>query len=361
MVAKKNLEEDELVLQSNLLAACALEGHTANLCGACYKISATPLQFRCPRCKQVYFCNAACQNNVDGDHAMSCLALRKWKGGSKLDSQKVSLLRLLLQVYVACFKFVPAGKKVNATTALAKLRCLHFHEEAWDASERKVWQKPFAFFLQAWRSAKVPWTPSIKDLRADIGRIECNVFSLYEDASGALVGHAVYPSVGIALNHSCAPNCYADDKGVKVLKFFATHNGRGVASARAVSAGEELCISYVDVKMPVGSRRRALKEQYHFECKCAKCEDDINWDFRKSLLRSRLHPLAFTCLKRSSKCQGDDGPEAECSQSKEVGPETGSKRQRRMSDVKSIVLSKLTSVPLTQVLEVLVPRGLSPR
>ena len=44
-----------------------------------------------------------------------------------------------------------------------------------------------------------------------------------------------------------------------------------------MSAGEELCISYIDelesASMTTEARREKLEEDYRFRCTCQRCED----------------------------------------------------------------------------------------
>lgn len=66
-------------------------------------------------------------------------------------------------------------------------------------------------------------------------------------------------------NHSCTPNCeqsWDDDKSEEHI----------YASAD-ISAGEELCISYVDVRAPRDERLHKLQDTYRFECQCSACKD----------------------------------------------------------------------------------------
>ncbi|KAJ3196543.1 hypothetical protein HK101_008552 [Irineochytrium annulatum] len=94
------------------------------------------------------------------------------------------------------------------------------------------------------------------------------------------IGRALYPSASF-FNHACEPNVEAvqigrdrpapdapEDVDVDVaLLTFRT--------MRAVKAGEELCISYVDGDEAVASRRGRLKDDYYFECRCARCEAEV--------------------------------------------------------------------------------------
>ncbi|CEM23205.1 unnamed protein product [Vitrella brassicaformis CCMP3155] len=65
-----------------------------------------------------------------------------------------------------------------------------------------------------------------------------------------------------SFNHSCVPNC-----AVGSLKEDSTLT---VTTLREISAGEELCISYIDCSLPLASRQEKLMH-YLFVCECPKC------------------------------------------------------------------------------------------
>ena len=81
------------------------------------------------------------------------------------------------------------------------------------------------------------------------------------------------------INHSCAPNAevWPSRDG--------SHEARLVAR-RAIAAGDEVTISYIDANQRAGvrERRRELCE-YGFVCACAKCEAEAGWQRR---LRPRV-------------------------------------------------------------------------
>ena len=47
-------------------------------------------------------------------------------------------------------------------------------------------------------------------------------------------------------------------------------------AARDIEPGEELCISYISLDETVGQRQTNLKENWFFDCICARCQDDGN-------------------------------------------------------------------------------------
>lgn len=76
-------------------------------------------------------------------------------------------------------------------------------------------------------------------------------------------GVALYPHVAL-LNHSCAPNC-------EVVWAHPSSALASVVTTRGIEAGEELSISYVDVRLGTRERRGALERRYGFRCDCGRC------------------------------------------------------------------------------------------
>mmetsp|Transcript_61898 Transcript_61898/g.200568 ORF Transcript_61898/g.200568 Transcript_61898/m.200568 type:complete len:226 (+) Transcript_61898:280-957(+) len=64
-------------------------------------------------------------------------------------------------------------------------------------------------------------------------------------------------------NHSCDPNCEGS--------WNEACGERRIYASRDVTAGEELCIFYSDVRAPWEERREELLLRYGFGCHCAAC------------------------------------------------------------------------------------------
>lgn len=74
-------------------------------------------------------------------------------------------------------------------------------------------------------------------------------------------GSGLFPLVS-KFNHSCAPN---------VTMEFADSNTVFALASRDIRAGEEMTISYVDLRLDLEDRKRELHE-YFFDCRCGVCE-----------------------------------------------------------------------------------------
>eukprot|EP00644_Phytophthora_capsici_P011718 jgi/Phyca11/572938/estExt2_Genewise1.C_PHYCAscaffold_500272 len=92
------------------------------------------------------------------------------------------------------------------------------------------------------------------------GEEEC--YALDEDFVG-VEGTALFSGI-CTMNHSCDPNCT-----VLYTKDGAAH----VFAVQDIGAGEELCISYIDVDQEVNEREECLRE-YQFVCHCDRCNEE---------------------------------------------------------------------------------------
>ena len=99
-----------------------------------------------------------------------------------------------------------------------------------------------------------------------MGRLACNSLTMYgpSEACEELqeVGVAVSASVAM-FNHDCEPSVdwILDEDGCIIVK-----------TLRDVTRGTELCLSYVDVRLPAPVRRHRLRRCFFFDCSCRACE-----------------------------------------------------------------------------------------
>lgn len=82
------------------------------------------------------------------------------------------------------------------------------------------------------------------------------------------------------LNHDCSPN-------IKVVISPNRYEGLKVYSSRNIRGGEELYTSYVSPSHTLQQRRRELRVNWGFICKCHKCENDLSFQQRRKSSSSR--------------------------------------------------------------------------
>ena len=98
----------------------------------------------------------------------------------------------------------------------------------------------------------------------------------------------MYP-IGALLNHACTPNvCITFTRSQQVGRCAGARMRAGrticterscwlggpnqsVRAIRDIAAGEELCISYVDLAHATAERQGHLLRQYGFQCACDRC------------------------------------------------------------------------------------------
>jgi hypothetical protein len=104
-------------------------------------------------------------------------------------------------------------------------------------------------------------------------------------------GQGIY-TVGACMNHSCEPNVYVSyskDNDEELV----------VVAHKAIPAGAELCISYIDEDADVEERQAQLWHHYRFHCRCGKC-------VRELAARAASPPPKPLCPKRTSRGRAKD-------------------------------------------------------
>jgi len=112
-----------------------------------------------------------------------------------------------------------------------------------------------------------PYLATSEMVRAVLARDPGNVFGMYEmndEGDSEMLGWCMYVSASY-FNHDCAPNVRKERAGRKLL-FYTT---------RDVALGEELCISYIDLKDDVIERRKQLSANWYFDCVCNRCKKEL--------------------------------------------------------------------------------------
>lgn len=98
-----------------------------------------------------------------------------------------------------------------------------------------------------------------------MGQLCCNSLTIYGQAhageAAREVGVAVSASVAM-LNHDCTPTAdwCMDSSGCLVVRTLSR-----------VRAGDELCLSYVDTRLPAAARQAFLRRHFFFSCACTAC------------------------------------------------------------------------------------------
>ena len=98
-----------------------------------------------------------------------------------------------------------------------------------------------------------------------MGQLCCNSLTIYGRGPGETsreVGVALSASVAM-FNHDCSANnadWALDEDGCLVVR-----------TSASVRPGQELCLSYVDTRLPAATRQRRLRRHFFFDCQCVAC------------------------------------------------------------------------------------------
>ena len=96
------------------------------------------------------------------------------------------------------------------------------------------------------------------------------------------------------LNHSCNANCdYSWNERDQQMEIYAQ---------TAISEGEELCISYIDIREPRQVRQQMLQDNWQFRCSCSKCSMRLHSASDKRRLRmGELSALLYSSRSSARK------------------------------------------------------------
>ena len=113
---------------------------------------------------------------------------------------------------------------------------------------------------------KDPIVTTIEEMIQLACQINANSFALDNpnESVGNEIGVSFLP-ISALFNHSCSPNAVAitDKSGNNVVR-----------TVQPVKKGHDLCISYIDVYLPIQERRGKLLETKHFWCECDRCVEN---------------------------------------------------------------------------------------
>ncbi|KAH9985658.1 SET domain-containing protein [Russula compacta] len=245
-----------------------------HFCSSCVSPASVTGLKRCTQCKNVWYCNATCQNNDWALHKKECAAMQRWAAGAPspdvaIPAEPIRCLGRVLwgrqkrgldSVWTREIDAMQSQAAESHThLAHAVIRYLGF-----TAPEELV---PFGINSAA----------GIVDL---ISRFATNSITL-TSPSLAPLGVCVSPLLAL-INHSCEPNA--------VIVFpRSTKDPRNqepeaqVIAIRDISPGEEIFTSYIDTTLPRAQRQAALSASYDFSCQCALCSQPPEPDPREAL------------------------------------------------------------------------------
>ncbi|XP_071997292.1 histone-lysine N-methyltransferase SMYD3 isoform X3 [Engystomops pustulosus] len=249
--AARDFAIGELVTSAEPLVytTCRGKNSAASVCDHC--VCRSEKLLRCSQCKFARYCNSLCQKKAWKDHKRECLCLKSIFPNVPTDS-----VRLVARII---FKLL---EEPNCTSGeLYSINDLQSHFKELN-EDMKEGLGHLAATLEQYLKKEIPDSsklpPGFQTLEY-FCKLTCNSFTI-SDGEMQDVGVGLYPSLSL-LNHSCDPNCVIVFEGTRLH----------LRSAKKIPKGEELFISYIDVKMPSHMRQMQCQRQYCFTCDCSRC------------------------------------------------------------------------------------------
>ncbi|XP_061566922.1 histone-lysine N-methyltransferase SMYD3 [Cololabis saira] len=254
--ATARIRRGELVTSAEPLACCVSRKHARSVCHHCFTRQETLL--RCSQCKMARYCNSTCQKQAWSGHKRECKCLCSLR--PRLPTDSVCLAARLI--------FALLSPSRNSSEELYTFDEHESHLNSM-SEEKKQGLSQLALMLELYIKQEVPdltqeITPALplscREAISVIAKVTCNCFTI-SDRELQEIGVGLYPSLSL-LNHDCRPNCVMMFEGTKLQ----------LRAVRDINPEEELTISYVESLSLTGERQGQLEDQYHFTCRCQRCD-----------------------------------------------------------------------------------------
>ena len=250
----------------------------------------------CTKCKWVYYCNQTCQKNAwKSHHKLECKYLQThymtnidktnfsgaFEGVEKCQELYLELLRTTLKLKnngnEEYFQ-LPNGKKRYFADLVSNADELRKQDEI-------IYQE---FYAQIFPAFKIllgdDAIQSFDEFFEIYGKWRTNGTGIMPQSIPTIfkeqdfIGRGFYLGYS-CLDHSCAPNAHC------------IYNGKGIVvrTIEDVENFSDLRITYFDPRGKTHERRKYLRENYFFDCNCARCEDP-NSDAKFASLKCKSCP-----------------------------------------------------------------------
>ncbi|KAM4603043.1 histone-lysine N-methyltransferase SMYD3 [Polymixia lowei] len=248
----------ELVYSTMPLACCVSNKMAKDVCHDCFTRRESLL--RCSQCKMARYCDITCQKRAWSGHKRECKCLQSLLPRIPTDS-----VRLAARII-----FTMLSPSQNSSEELYTLEEHEAHLSSM-SEQKKHGLSQLASMLQIYLQQEVPnitpemrsaLPPSCRDPLSLLSKVACNCFTI-SDGELQEIGVGLYPSLSL-LNHDCRPNCVMVFEGTKLH----------LRAIKDIGPKEELTISYVETVAVTRDRQRELKDQYHFTCRCQRCDSE---------------------------------------------------------------------------------------
>ncbi|EGC35483.1 hypothetical protein DICPUDRAFT_33308 [Dictyostelium purpureum] len=316
IIATRDIDVGENLLKCKAYFSMPCEIYKKITCGNCVKIIKRPQQekkkkvkeYKCNVCNEIWYCSEFCKKESQPIHAhYECKFFKKIKAPKlsewEIDPDTFTEVRMMVGVISRFYQERVLNKKFNLSNYLKEQqekRLLNQEElssedtldDIFDLVENTIDDGSnkaakelidiitdyianlFNLVITSSDNHDLP-TPELKKeavekvisvIRELIHKVRCNQFGIWTK-NDKCIAVAISPSSSF-FNHSCIPNCINIRDGNK-MTFKALY---------PVKKGEPLAISYLDLDLPVESRKEYLKYGYYFDCGCPRCDEKTNQD-----------------------------------------------------------------------------------
>ncbi|XP_051123836.1 histone-lysine N-methyltransferase ASHR1 isoform X2 [Andrographis paniculata] len=208
---------------------------------------------RCSACHLVWYCSSKCQKADWKFHSVECEILPSHEKNRITPS-----IRLMVRLYMRRKLEI---SKIMPTTAMEDYKFVDAMVSHYsDIGEEKLvlyaqMANLVSLILLRWPVSNL----DIKGIAETFSKLACNAHTICDSELRPL-GTGLFPFISL-INHSCLPNAVLVFEGRSAV----------VRAIQHIPEGSEVLISYIDIAGSTITRKKALKEQYYFDCGCIRC------------------------------------------------------------------------------------------
>ncbi|KAI0263133.1 hypothetical protein BC834DRAFT_828026 [Gloeopeniophorella convolvens] len=308
LYAKERLKKGRVVLNTKPHIYVLSTKNLQHFCSSCVAPAPEAGLKRCTQCKNLWYCNATCQNSDWALHKKECAAMQRWAAGAPSPDVAIPAEPIRCLGRVLWWK----QKKGLDSVWTREIDAMQSHRTSLppEAAESHT-HLAHAVIRYLGLTAPEELVPFGIDSAAGIvdliSRFATNSITLTSPSLTPL-GVCVSPPIAL-INHSCEPNA------VVVFPRSAKNPAKQepdaqVIALRDIAPDEEIFTSYIDTTLPKAQRQAVLSVTYNFSCECTLCSQPPGPDPREALLCPKN--CGGTCpfpsegkdpLTRCSKCK----------------------------------------------------------
>lgn len=249
VVAARDISAGELLFTEEPFVQTVHDRCERSVCHVCYSPLAAVAQRSCQSCGQVRYCSQSCSEAGAAAHDAECGVLSAIaESGNGAMQSGVRGLRLFMRLL---------HRAADEPAAFAAVEAMRGQYDDETPERQRFWEGmagsinrfvPPAVRLEPGRLARLA------------SRVHANLYAV-GDVGGVQFGSGLYAQAGSFFNHSCSPSAAVSFSG----RMWRLH------ALRAISRGEEVCVSYTTLYAGREARREALRAKKGFWCVCQRC------------------------------------------------------------------------------------------